>query len=122
MSKSNKKTVTHCRSGSFSPSYHDVVRSEQFLRLKPVAKCLIFLLNDVYIPNLREDISISVVNAAKSIRCNKDTAAKAFKALESAGFIVLKEHHFWQRCKARVYRLTWRQTKGREPTDDWKYA
>jgi hypothetical protein len=122
MSKSKGKIVNHCRSCGFSPAYHDLTRSKQFLRLKPVSKCLIFQLNDAYIPISRENISVSVVNAAKWIGCNKDTAAKAFKELESAGFIKLLEHHIWQRCKARVYRLTWRQFKGREPTDEWKDA
>jgi hypothetical protein len=122
MSKSKGKIVNHCRSGGFSPAYHDLTRSKEFLRLKPVSKCLIFQLNDAYIPISRENISVSVVNAAKWIGCNKDTAAKAFKELESAGFIKLLEHHIWQRCKARVYRLTWRQFKGREPTDEWKDA
>ena len=112
----------HCRSGGFSPSYHDVVRSQSFVRLKPVSKCLLFRLNDAYIPFTREDISISVVNAAKWIGCNKDTASSAFKDLESAGFIILVEHHMWQMRKARVYKLTWRQYRGREPTDEWRDA
>jgi hypothetical protein len=122
MSKSKGKIENRCRSGGFAPAYHDVTRSKQFLRLKPVSKCLVFQLNGAYIPISRENISVSVVNAAKWIGCNKDTAGKAFKELESAGFIKLIEHHIWQRCKARVYRLTWRQFKGREPTDEWKDA
>ena len=122
MPKSKSNKVKLCRGGGYSPAFHDVTRSKQFLRLKPVSKCLMFQLNDAYIPVSREDISVSVVNAAKWISCNKDTAAKGFKELETAGFIKLIEHHMWQRCKARVYRLTWRQFKGREPTDEWKDA
>ena len=122
MPKSKRRTVNHCRDGGYSPAYHDVARSIQFLSLKPVSKCLILKFNNAYIPVSRENISVSVVNAAKWIGCNKDTAAKAFKELESARFTTLIEHHIWQRFKARGYRLTWRQFEGREPTDDWKDA
>lgn len=121
MSKS-KKITKHCRSGGFSSFYHEVAKSEVFIGLRPVAKCLLFQLNSLYIPIHREEISVSVVNAAKWIKCNKDTASKAFKELERAGFIDLIEHHLWQQRKARVYRLTFRTFKGREPTDEWKYV
>lgn len=120
MSKRKNKSIKACRGGKFSTMYHDVSKSKEFKRLKPVSKCLLFLMQDVFIPEYREKVSVSVVNAAKWIGCNKDTAAKAFKQLESAGFIRLLEYHQWQQRKARVYRLTWRKFEGREPTDEWK--
>lgn len=120
MSKRKNKSLKACRSGGWSPMYHDVFRSKAFESLKPQSKCLFFLMQDNFIPDSRERISVSVMNAAKRIRCHKDTAAMAFKQLESFGFIRLLEHHQWQKCKARVYRLTWRQFEGREPTDEWK--
>ena len=120
MSKRKNKGLIGCRSGGWSAMYHDVTRSETFANLKPVSKCLFVLMQDKFIPISREKISVSVVNAAKWIGCNKDTAGKAFRELETAGFIELVEHHLWQQRKARVFRLTWRQFDGKEPTDEWK--
>ena len=100
--------------------YHDVVRSSAFQLLKPTAKCLLVWLNDLYIPGSRECIAGSVKQVATWIGCNKDTAGKAFRQLESAGFIQLVEHHNWQQRRARVWRLTFRKFNGREPTDEWK--
>jgi len=93
-----------------SPAYRD---------LKPAARCLLTEFQRISRPWRNGQLSISVVNAARLIRVNKDTAGKYFRSLAEHGFIVLTRGAYWQERLAREWRLTFEKCNGREPTNDW---
>jgi len=108
------------RAGSFIQLHEEILASPAYRDLNPVARCLLTELQRIYRPSRNGRLSISVMNAAKLIRVNKDTASKAFRSLAEHGFIVLTKGAYWQERLAREWRLTFSEFNGREPTDDWK--
>jgi len=100
--------------------HHEIFESDAFRALKCASRCLLLELQRLYVPGSREDVFLSVPDAAKRIKVNKDTAARAFHDLRDKGFIVLTNHHLWQARTCRKFRITYQPYKNREPTDDWR--
>ena len=96
----------------------EVIRSDAFLKLKPAAKALMMILQDVWRPH-EPNVHFSVRRAGDRLNVSKNSAAVAFKELLQAGFIVCAEESDWLNGKARVWRLTWVPIKGKEPTNEW---
>lgn len=89
--------------------------------MPPTAKVLMDLLHIQW----RNDrpIAYGVREAANKIGCKPETAGKAFKVLETRGFIVcVTESLFNSRTgsKAREWRLTWMPFEYRNPSHDWE--
>ena len=108
------------RAGSFIQLHEEILASPAYRDLTPKARCLLTEFQRIYRPSRNGWLSISVVNAAKLIKVNKDTASKAFRSLAEHGFIVLTKGEYWQERLAREWRLTFEEFNDREPTDDWK--
>ena len=108
------------RPRGFIPLWREVVESPAYRDLKPPARCLLnefLLINNTY---RNGQLSISTKNARKAINVSEETAGKAFHSLAEHGFIVLTKGELWQERKAREWRITFEECKGREPTDEWK--
>ena len=108
------------RDGPFIQLHEEILASSAYRDLKPVARCLLTEFQRIYRPSRNGRLSISVMNAAKLIRANKDTASKAFRSLAEHGFIALTKGEYWQERLAREWRLAFEECNGRESTDDWK--
>ena len=108
------------RAGPFVQLHEEILESPAYRDLNPVARCLLTEFQRIYRPSRNGLLSISVMNAGKLIKANKDTASKAFRSLAEHGFIVLTKGEYWQERLAREWRLTFEPCNGREPTDDWK--
>lgn len=98
-----------------------MLNSEAYFQLKPIEKVLLLLLHEQW----RNDrpVSFGVREAAEKIPCNVNTAAKAFKALQEAGFIVLVDESMFNSrtgSKAREWRLTWLPYMDKPPTNEWE--
>jgi len=68
-------------------------------------------------------VAYGVREAAKKIGCKPETAGKAFKELQTRGFIVCETESLFNSktgSKAREWRLTWMPFEYREPTHDWE--
>jgi hypothetical protein len=94
-----------------SPAYRD---------LKPADRCLLEEFQRIFMPHRNGALSISTRNAMIRLNVSEPTAIKAFKNLETHGFIVLMKGQLWQQRKAREWRLTFEPCNGREPTDEWR--
>jgi len=115
----SKGKIKPKRQGGFIQKHEEWLASPAYRDLRPVERCLLEEFQRIY-RDTRNRLSISVENAAKLLRVNKDTAAKAFHGLVEHGFLVLVKGHLWQQRLAREYRLTIEKFDGRQPTDDWK--
>ena len=116
----SKGKIKPKRPGGFIRKHEEWLASPAYRDLRPVERCLLEEFQRVYLPSRNGRLSISVEKAAKELRCNKDTASRAFYALVEHGFIVLTKGHLWQQRLAREWRLTLQECDGRLPTDDWK--
>jgi len=108
------------RAGYFILLHEEILASPAYRDLTPAARSLLTEFQRIYRPTRNGHLSISVVNAARLIRVNKDTASKEFRSLAEHGFIILTRGEYWQERLAREWRLTFEPCNGREPTDDWK--
>ena len=115
-----KRNIKQKRSDPFIQKHEEWLASPAYRDLRPVERCLLEEFQRVYKPGRNGRLSISVEKASKELRCNKDTASRAFYALVEHGFIVLTKGHLWQQRLAREWRLTLQECDGRLPTDDWK--
>ena len=107
------------QTGRFFMVRHEMFESQAFRSLDCTARCLLFELQRHYIPGVVEDVFLSVRDAARRLRVNKDTARAAFKTLTDRGFIDLTNHELWQARISRKWRLTFESYNGREPTNEW---
>ena len=108
------------RAGGFFSMEREVYRSAAFKNLSPIERNVIFNLLYYFVPNKREDISMSGRRLGSELGINKDTAAKALKNLENLGFIRTTEESMWLSGRSRSYRLTFMAYRNRSATDDWK--
>lgn len=120
--RSNNTSRFINRREGFTPRYRDVVKSPAYLDLKPVARCLLDELQSNCYSDARNNgwLSLSTANAAKLLKSDEKTVMRAFKDLESHGFIVLIKGQMWQQRKAREWRITYLPYKDQKPTDEWK--
>ena len=107
------------RSGQFHRVYRDMFESDAYRSLCCVERCLLHELQALYLPS-RNDVFLSVRDAAFRLGVHKDTASKAFYVLEKTGFIRLTRGQLWQQKLSREWRLTFEPYKDREPTDNWR--
>lgn len=107
------------RSGQFHRIYRDMFESDAYRSLRCVERCLLHELHALYLPS-RNDVFLSVRDAALRLSVHKDTASKAFHVLEKTGFIRLTRGELWQQKLSREWRLTFEPYKDREPTDNWR--
>lgn len=95
------------RGGVIRYSAH-MLSSEQYLSLSAQAKVLAMLMQMHWRPD--RPVGYGVIETHKKIPCAYNTARKAFKDLEAAGFIVMVDDSlFCSRTgsKTRTWRLTW---------------
>jgi hypothetical protein len=87
---------------------HHMLRSPAWRSLSPVARCIFLELAAIYNGGNNGFIALSTRDAAKHVRCSKDTAARSFFELTEKGFIVCcSRGHFDRKCPhASEYRLT----------------
>jgi hypothetical protein len=87
---------------------HYMLRSPAWRSLSPVGRCIFLKLAAIYNGGNNGFIALSTRDAAKHVRCSKDTAARAFFELTEKGFIVCcSRGHFDRKSPhASEYRLT----------------
>jgi hypothetical protein len=85
-----------------------MLRSVAWRSLSPVSRCIFLELAAIYNGGNNGFIALSTRDAAKHVRCSKDTAARAFVELTDKGFIVCcSRGHFDRKSPhASEYRLT----------------
>ena len=102
-----------------------------FLALRGNAVKLMALLHKRYNGANNGDISMSVREAAREVRCSANHAVSLFRELERAGFITptVKGAFSWKARHATTWRLTWLPTEDTralsgfaEPTKDFMRA
>lgn len=98
-----------------------LVSSTAYLKLTPQAKALMVLMQ----AHWRNDkpIAYGVREAEEKIACSRKLAMRAFKELETAGFIMMVDCSRWDgrtNSKSKTWRLTWLPFEGRAPTNDWE--
>ena len=95
-----------------------VLRSVAYKDLSTNARALMFELQDIWAP-FKLDLHYSVRRAAQSLGVANGTAGNAFKELIDHGFIRCVDESDWFNGKARVWRLNWLISRGKEPTNEW---
>lgn len=117
-----KKTLhRHYRhEGGFVGLPRRVFKSEQYKRLGLAARCLLDELQHKHVGNNNGRIVFSVEAGMKNLGLAYNTVKKAFRELETRGFIERSLDADYTNGQARVWRLTYESCYGREPTDDWK--
>lgn len=96
----------------------DMIRSPAYESLSGNAVKLMTLMQTQW--RQHEPIAYSVSEAQKKIGCCRGNAHKAFKELESRGFIkLILDAHFHKQL-ARRWRITFRDYNDQKPTDDWR--
>jgi hypothetical protein len=87
---------------------HYMLHSPTWRSLSPVARCIFLELAAIYNGSNNGFIALSTRDAAKHVRCSKDTAARALVELTDKGFIVCcSRGHFDRKSPhASEYRLT----------------
>lgn len=102
---------------------HSVIDSPAFQSLSPVAAKLFIMLLRVYNSHNNGEIGYSCRQASLVTGTSKDTAARAFKELESKGFIkaTRKSGFNMKNRTSRRWALTcWPHPLGTAPTNDWR--
>ncbi len=120
MAKRKKESLPFDKRGGRIVIQRVLLDSKEYLALSVHAKQLLTFLQ-VHWRN-EKPVDYGVREAQEKLPCAKGTAAKAFKELEGAGFIVLvDESRFSSRTqsKTRTWRLTWLPYKSVYPTNDW---
>lgn len=117
---SRKNHTRFLRKGGYITKHEEWLRSPAYQDLHCVARCLLDEFLRIYRPDRNGRLSISVASAAKLLRVNKDTAARAFHELAEHGFIRLKGVELWQERRAREWCLTIMENNGRNPSDEWR--
>ena len=95
-------------------------KSKEYRELSLKARCLLDELQCIYRDDRNGRLVLSVGQAAKNTGVSYNTAMKAFKELQEAGFIEQMLEHRYAKKQAREWRLTFQPCAGREPTDCWK--
>jgi DNA-binding MarR family transcriptional regulator len=113
------KSKVFQRKGGYLALDRQVYDSPAYTSLSCTERAVLADLNYVYAPGSRELIAMSVRQIAAKVRINKDTAAKSLKRLAEVGFIEVVEESNWINGRARIYRLTFKPYKGRNPSDEW---
>ena len=114
----SKKTKYYKHPGGVIGFPRIVVRSKAYADLSCVARSLMIELQDVWNPYAKS-IHFSVRRASKKMNVGISTACRAFKELESHGFIVCTSDYVWYNGKAREWILTWLSSNGSEPKNLW---
>lgn len=121
MAKNRKQALPFDKRGGVIAVNRRMLNSPAYLSLTPQQKVLLILLQEQW----RNDrpVAYGVREAAAKIPCNANTASKAFKALQSRGFIeCVEQSQFNSRTgsKAREWRLTWLPFMDKKPTNEWE--
>jgi hypothetical protein len=96
----------------------DMIRSPAYLDLSGNAVKLLILMQCHW--RMHEPIAYSVTEAQNRIGCCRGLAHKAFRELETHGFIrLVLEGHFHKQL-ARRWRLTYREFNDQKRTDEWQ--
>lgn len=114
----SKSKVFHRKGGYFSLD-RAVYESPAFRSLSCTDRSVLLDLICIYVPGKREAIAMSARRLAANIGINKDTAAKSLRRLVKVGLIDVVSESMWIYGRARAYRLTFKNYKGRLPSDDW---
>ncbi len=100
--------------------YREEYESPAFRSLSPAARALLLEFLMVCVPSRNGRLVLPVARAAKRLGVSENTVRKAYDDLLEKGFIAIREEAQWQNGRAREYRLTFEQSNGREPTDEWR--
>lgn len=117
MARRNQSCISHRKTGVVGIP-RDVIKSAAYKSLSGTAAKLIPILQEIWAPD-RTTFHFSVERAEKALGVSHPTACNAFLELQKKGFIELVHPHEWSNGKAREWRLTWIEPKGRIPTDEW---
>jgi hypothetical protein len=130
MSKS-KASRTRARDAKHVRLYLYMLKTDAWLSLSCRARCLLIELQALYNGTNNGQLFMSVRDAAKALRCNKDQAMAAFAELEDRGFIRATRRGTPTRRDENRLATCWRLTEfdddvsGRQPTKEymtWKAA
>lgn len=121
MGRSKKHSLPFDKRGGVLVTQRVLLASKAWGQLSSQAKCLMPLLQSHW----RHDkpVAYGVREAMQRIPCAKGTAAKAFKQLQSSGFIVMVDESWFDsrtKSKTRTWRLTWLPWQGKSPTNEWE--
>ena len=94
------------RKGGYIMRHEKMLESPAYRDLKPPARCLLEEFQRKFRPSRQGRLSISVKNAACLVGVTKSTISKAFRELESHGFIKLTRGELWQQRKAGQWKST----------------
>ncbi len=96
-------------------------RSQIWHELRLPARCVLIELIDRYTGINNGMIALSVRTVADELSCSRDTASRALRELDDAGFIRPMQVGVWQGRKATTWRLTFRRcdVTGDLPSRNW---
>lgn len=110
---------TYKQNGYEARLHENVMNSPAYRDLKPPARALLFEFVLIYRPDRNGYLSISEKRAMELIKSSEKTTARAFYELSEHGFIKVTKHQVWANGMAREWRLTFKQTGSREPTNEY---
>ncbi len=121
MARRNNKTGRSRGGGKFVMLRRNMQQSIAWRSLSLAARCLWLELSARYNGHQNE-IGLSCREASLLLGCGKSTAATAFRALETAGFIALvSPAGFYQKTGRRAARWRLTHEAGNGPaTNEWK--
>ena len=118
MAKQNK--LRYRRKSRYIQKYFEWLESPAYRDLTPLARCLLDEFQMIYLPSRNGRLNLPLARAAERLGVSENTAMHAYDALIEHGFLALAEPSDWVQRRARLWRLTFEECGGREPTDDWK--
>lgn len=98
-----------------------MLNSTAYQTMPPTPKALMTILHLEY--RYHKSVDLGVREAGEKLGCSKNTASRAFKTLESRGFIKCETESVFNTCtgsQSRSWLLTWLPFDGKKPTNDWE--
>ena len=114
-----KKGVIESKERFVKLSY-PLIESEAWRWLRPISKAVYIELRRRYNGLNNGKISLSLSEAAHTLKASKSSINKALKQLETHGFIKLIKKGYFTGRMASEYALTDEQLDGYPPTREWK--
>ena len=108
------------RDGHFIRIHDEIMESAAYRDLSPVARALLFELCRLFKGHNNGDIFLSEEDAQIVVGKARNTIRKAFKDLESHGFLILTEQARYTQGRAYAYEITFYANKGHIPCDRWR--
>lgn len=119
--RGHDKTGRSKRDGQHVRLYHYLLKSDAWLSLKASERALYLAIAVRFNGHNNGEISMSVREAARELHIHRDTASKAFVALQEKGFIKCNQKgHFGYKVRhASTWILTEERYQDQLPTKDY---